>query len=182
MVLSHLFWLHFGHQGSQGLAVAPVLATLRTPSFSGSCCRLGLGCTPDTRLLRIVLSPGSWPHSEHQASQARDLASVLATLRAPGFSGPCCRLGPGHTSGTKLFRVVLSPRSCPHIRASRRMAKGKRKGSLMIISFQTSREDSHVGSYRRSNYLSLITYYFLHLTYHLLLITYYLLLIFLIRY
>ena len=51
------------------------------------------------------------------ASQNRALASVLATFLAPGFSGSCSRLGPGHASGTKLLMIVLSPRSWLHFRA-----------------------------------------------------------------
>ena len=64
---------------SLSLFLAPVLAILLAPSFSGSCSRLGHGHTS-----------GPWPSSSF---------IVLATLLARSFSGSCSRLGPGHTSG-----------------------------------------------------------------------------------
>ena len=146
-MLSPQSWLHFWHQASQDRALAPVMATLRAPAgshpkslnpsghahtivFFQSGCSWPLG---------IVLSPRSWLHFWHQASQDRALASVLATLRAPvgsqpkswnpsghrdtivfsnqdalGSSESCSRLGPGYISGTRLLRIVLSPQSWPH--------------------------------------------------------------------
>ena len=87
IVLSPQCWLHFWHQASQDRALASVLATLRAPvgphpkslnpsghpqtivfstqdalGLSESCSRLSAGYISGTRLLRIVLSPQSWPH------------------------------------------------------------------------------------------------------------------------
>ena len=116
------------------LLVVLVLATLRAPGFSGSCSRLGPGHTSGIRILMIVLSLRLWPHFGHQVSNDRVVAWVVTSLWAPSFSGPCCRLGSGRTSATRVLRIVLvasvlatlgapgfagscwSPRFWPHFR------------------------------------------------------------------
>ena len=66
---------------------------------------------PLTSPCRSPRVPASYFPEEKPAASFLGIALSASSL---GLSGSCYRLGPGHTSGTRLLRIVLSPRSWPH--------------------------------------------------------------------